>query len=218
MRTLTLDDVRLNWSGTVVAAPIWAYEPATEPDFLIRTSRGIIPHYPPNARFWRIRGLWGAVDAEEARIRAGLELEEEEREAEWEARKARLIRDAADDHSPTADKSLTELNILLMAERCRDRPDPSRSAPSLIYPTARALKWCVACQERFFGLGATTICSEKCLKVRLAQTHVQSKQPRPRVGHEPRPCDHCGEDFLPARADARFCSGRCRVAHHRAVH
>jgi hypothetical protein len=28
-------------------------------------------------------------------------------------------------------------------------------------------------------------------------------------------CEHCGNEFLPARRDARFCSGRCRVAAHR---
>jgi hypothetical protein len=29
-------------------------------------------------------------------------------------------------------------------------------------------------------------------------------------------CAHCGEPFTPARSDARYCSGRCRVAAHRA--
>lgn len=28
-------------------------------------------------------------------------------------------------------------------------------------------------------------------------------------------CEHCRQDFKPKRADARFCSGRCRVAAHR---
>jgi hypothetical protein len=39
------------------------------------------------------------------------------------------------------------------------------------------------------------------------------------LGAEPmiadRSCQHCGTMFTPARADARFCSGRCRVAEHR---
>jgi hypothetical protein len=30
-----------------------------------------------------------------------------------------------------------------------------------------------------------------------------------------RPCERCGEPFTPTRSDARFCSGRCRVAAHR---
>jgi hypothetical protein len=29
-------------------------------------------------------------------------------------------------------------------------------------------------------------------------------------------CQHCGTAFAPARSDARYCSGRCRVAAHRA--
>lgn len=32
----------------------------------------------------------------------------------------------------------------------------------------------------------------------------------------PRPCERCAGTFTPARSDARFCSGRCRVAAHRA--
>lgn len=31
-----------------------------------------------------------------------------------------------------------------------------------------------------------------------------------------RPCDQCGQSFVPARADARFCSARCRSAAYRA--
>ena len=29
-------------------------------------------------------------------------------------------------------------------------------------------------------------------------------------------CEHCREEFFQTRSDARFCSGRCRVAAHRA--
>ena len=36
-----------------------------------------------------------------------------------------------------------------------------------------------------------------------------------RAAHQ-RSCEHCGIEFVPARKDARFCSGRCRVAAHRA--
>lgn len=31
------------------------------------------------------------------------------------------------------------------------------------------------------------------------------------------PCPQCGASFVPPRRDARFCSARCRVAHHRAT-
>jgi hypothetical protein len=33
---------------------------------------------------------------------------------------------------------------------------------------------------------------------------------------QPKTCDRCGEEFTPKRRDARYCSGRCRVAAHRA--
>ena len=31
-------------------------------------------------------------------------------------------------------------------------------------------------------------------------------------------CEHCGNVFQATRVTARFCSGRCRVAHHREQH
>lgn len=37
-----------------------------------------------------------------------------------------------------------------------------------------------------------------------------------RATRESRPCHQCGETFTPSRTDARYCSGRCRVAAHRA--
>jgi hypothetical protein len=81
-----------------------------------------------------------------------------------------------------------------------------------------SMRRCLACGEDFMstshGHHAVT-CTEACARARRKQTHVHSKQPRPHVTHEPRACDHCGEEFTPARADARYCSGKCRTAHHR---
>jgi hypothetical protein len=77
---------------------------------------------------------------------------------------------------------------------------------------------CLACGEDFMstshGRHAVT-CTEACAAARRMATHVPGKQPRPHVEHEPRPCGRCGEPFTPTRADARYCSVRCRVAHHR---
>jgi hypothetical protein len=39
--------------------------------------------------------------------------------------------------------------------------------------------------------------------------HRQPETDRTRV------CEQCGESFTPSRSDARYCSGRCRVAAHR---
>jgi hypothetical protein len=49
----------------------------------------------------------------------------------------------------------------------------------------------------------TRYCSEECTK--------RPKKERPR-----RDCEHCGWSFTPTRSDAKFCSGACRVAAHRA--
>lgn len=38
------------------------------------------------------------------------------------------------------------------------------------------------------------------------------RTPAPRI----QACDHCGDNYTPPRTDSRYCSGRCRVAAHRA--
>lgn len=53
------------------------------------------------------------------------------------------------------------------------------------------------------------------LSTKCSESHAKPRQ-KPRVQHDPMPCAHCGEDFTPKRSDARYCSGKCRVAAHRA--
>jgi hypothetical protein len=78
---------------------------------------------------------------------------------------------------------------------------------------------CLVCGQEFMALNGgyvPMVCTEACLKVHRARTHVQSQQRRPHVEHQPRACEQCGSTYTPRRSDSRFCSGRCRVAHHRA--
>jgi hypothetical protein len=82
-------------------------------------------------------------------------------------------------------------------------------------PDEKTIKTCPVCRYSFFGLGSTTTCTEACAKIRRKQVHVHSKQPRPHVSHDERLCPQCRVAFTPRRSDAVFCSGRCRVAHHR---
>jgi hypothetical protein len=79
-------------------------------------------------------------------------------------------------------------------------------------------KTCLVCGKEFMATQIKhqpAVCTEKCYRERRRQTHKQSKQPRPHVSHDLRRCAQCGEPFRPLRSDARFCSLRCRVAHHR---
>jgi hypothetical protein len=70
---------------------------------------------------------------------------------------------------------------------------------------------------------------ERCCRGELDTRAHSSDTPRPprppvtargaRVGSQPlrgRACERCGQTFAPRRSDARYCSGRCRVAAHRA--
>jgi hypothetical protein len=76
---------------------------------------------------------------------------------------------------------------------------------------------CHECWQEFrSGSIASKVCSDECASERNAANtrlwrHGQKKPPRPAAT-----CGRCGETFAPARADARFCSGKCRVAAHRA--
>ena len=76
-------------------------------------------------------------------------------------------------------------------------------------------KTCVVCGKHFYGLGPIATCTDKCGKARRDATRTRGEWRREPVVHEPRKCEVCGEEFTPARNDAKFCSGRCRVAHHR---
>ena len=59
-------------------------------------------------------------------------------------------------------------------------------------------------------------CSDECRRERDHRRAVARWANRPPREVEDRPCDRCGETFTPTRSDARYCSGRCRVAAHRA--
>ena len=58
-------------------------------------------------------------------------------------------------------------------------------------------------------------CSEAC---RHATAMERQRRRRAAAHVEPagQPCAHCAEPFIPARSDALYCSGACRVAAHRA--
>jgi hypothetical protein len=56
------------------------------------------------------------------------------------------------------------------------------------------------------------ICCDDCRALAILKRNAE----RRRVVHEPQTCIHCGESFMPKRADAATCSNKCRQATHRA--
>jgi hypothetical protein len=82
------------------------------------------------------------------------------------------------------------------------------------------LRTCLVCGQEFFARGKgthhTSLCTERCARIRRDQTRTRGNWHRKPVEHPPRPCDHCNHNFIPTRSDSRFCSVRCRVANHRA--
>lgn len=76
-------------------------------------------------------------------------------------------------------------------------------------------EWCPQCRtakpftafEPQFDRDSRLNRARWCLKCAAAETVPRTPA---------KTCDHCHQEFTPARRDAKFCSGRCRVAAHRA--
>jgi hypothetical protein len=196
MRKVTFDDIRLSDDDriSIIAAPVWAYER----DNLFRDYR-------------RIDGPWDEIDAE-------LKARDERRKAAYAAKLDRWERNVDD---PNLTEFQREFSGFLLYAHTRigsEGPEPRQWAPSFSRPGDANLKTCIICGSEFFRAGRVDTCTPKCAKVRRDQTRTRGNWHRQpvKVEHEPQYCDHCGDEFLPTRKDARFCSGRCRVAAHRA--
>jgi len=79
------------------------------------------------------------------------------------------------------------------------------------WQTGRTFKQCKGC-NRTIGFransyaSATLFCTRTCAASYVARGGLV----------EDIACQHCGSAFTPARSDAKYCSGKCRVAAHRA--
>lgn len=78
-------------------------------------------------------------------------------------------------------------------------------------------RWCPNCRQatpwhEFENVGhfARLGRAEWCLECAATETAASKPEKPSKV------CAHCATEFVPSRRDARFCSGRCRVAAHRA--
>jgi hypothetical protein len=195
MRTVTFDDVRVSADDPnhIIAAPAWAYEPGI-------VHRGKI-------YYLAIEAAWVLIGGE-LKKRAAIAADEEGRRIE--AAKA-IIGDESIVRDDPRKEEAKEYIAGCAWRRCFPTPR------NCVYLPAHGMQHvCRVCGELFFGYGRTRICSDRCARTRRKETHVYSKVPRKPVEHDPRPCDHCHHNFIPTRRDARFCSGRCRVAAHRA--
>jgi hypothetical protein len=148
----------------------------------------------------RIDALWSDVTPRLEAIAEALRRRHEEKRAKFEAMEGSPNRAVREDAR----------NWLSW-----DRKDPPSFRPH-VPDTFRGdldFRTCDLCGERFLSTSSRTAatCSARCLRARCRR-----RLRRPYVVHMSRPCDHCGEPFTPTRADAQYCSGRCRVAHHRA--
>jgi hypothetical protein len=92
------------------------------------------------------------------------------------------------------------------------QPDGSLKCPRCDDTTrTRSFRWCPLCQQakpwREFERDPRDH-HPRCLDCASAGTQAPP---------QPKTCDHCGTEFTPTRTDARFCSGRCRIAAHRQI-
>jgi hypothetical protein len=192
MRKLKITDVRLSRSGYVIAAPEWAFD-----------------KWPGRYGYSRISyRVWKPLEDELKKLR-----EERERadEAQRELDREHYGKVSADPDATDLARVFAQhwlrLDALGRTMRRNRRPFRPLHCPS-------DKRTCPVCGKKFFGHWTTATCTDACAKKRRDAT--RTRKPRPHVAHELRPCAQCGERFLPHRADALFCSLRCRVAAHRA--
>lgn len=68
---------------------------------------------------------------------------------------------------------------------------------------------CRVCGTPFRGKRGALYCSGRCRWQAWALRHQKQADPRPAA------CAVCGQDFHPARSDAKYCSGNCRQTAYR---
>jgi hypothetical protein len=89
--------------------------------------------------------------------------------------------------------------------------------------TPKRIWQCHVCGGDYINVGGNyhlrAFCSNDCQRNKYNQTRqAQRAKFRPSRAREQitRDCEACGVEFNPARADAKYCSVKCRVAAHRA--
>jgi hypothetical protein len=138
----------------------------------------------------------------------------------WEPLLAELRRLADEDHA----RQLDDLRQLMGRVQAGTATGAERQMAGLMArslterPIIRAMvatrdqeRSCRVCRSVFYSVTAARYCSDTCHTRRPIRRKSRAKV-RP-----PRPCDRCAVVFQSSRADARFCSVRCRVAAHRAA-
>lgn len=199
-RVLKLEDVRLD-GHHVLAAPIWSFEQR-------RYCNGAVSGYSPNLE------LWEKVNEERRRRKAAEQAEREKQQLQL-----------ANDDTPMG-QHLRKLESLVAMLPRNNRPRGMRVALSPrpdggVPHCDGSWKVCRVCRSQFMGWGGVKFCKDACAAVRIAATKAKTRakekqNPRVRrVCHDPRSCGGCGLPFTPKRADAKYCSVRCRVAQHR---
>jgi hypothetical protein len=90
------------------------------------------------------------------------------------------------------------------------RPDPS------LYRWKRP-STCIRCNEWFYGGSFSRYCTDKCADAVRVEQRAKAEKLRSedRARWREDRCDQCLEPMVASRATRRFCSSRCRAAHHR---
>ena len=75
---------------------------------------------------------------------------------------------------------------------------------------------CDVCGTYLYAVSPrTSVCSNACERKRQITISRDWRANRKKAPAKLAACQHCQSTFTPARADAKFCCGKCRVAAHR---
>ena len=92
---------------------------------------------------------------------------------------------------------------------------PVRKKAAAVSANYRRWHPCRTCGDMLYGIGLRVVLLGPVPEGGAggAAAEVPCEGPR----RSRRTCEHCRDDFLPARSDSRYCSVLCRVAAHRAA-
>jgi hypothetical protein len=125
---------------------------------------------------------------------------------ELKLKRNREIREA---HDTPEDQRTSDHRWCVAFTSRPDEADDQAVTPVRFYHSGQAK--CPTCDRWMIGDARVIYCSNACKQQSLIDQRVPYR-PRPKTEAS---CAHCGETFIQARSDAKFCSGPCRVAAHR---
>jgi len=161
------------------------------------------------AQITPIRTAWNPSERSETRLQA--------KEAQAALDREWALIDAASEGDPHAIR-----HVKFTYDRMSGRQKPTnRVIEPVKIRVGNPFKWITTCRQCGCKMAASNqkimYCTAACTRAAHRRAVAKINAKRPKVQQSPKCCQHCNELFIPKRADAKFCAGRCRIANMRTM-